>query len=164
MTSADRAVIRHRDRVDQRGRREFHIGDDESPWIPLVKDVAWIRHLAFDVRSGSVAHILKVGPGGLLERHRHRGAVHGYTLRGSWRYREYDWLAETGSWVQEFPGAIHTLVSEAGMETVFWMSGTQELLDAEDRVVETLDVYWYIDNYLTHCEANGVTVNERLFV
>jgi hypothetical protein len=66
--------------------------------------------------------------------------------------------------VQEFPGAIHTLVSEAGMETVFWMSGTQELLDADDRVVETLDVYWYIDNYLTHCEAKGVTVNERLFV
>jgi hypothetical protein len=150
--------------VGERGRAEFHVGDDETPWVPLVPDVAWIKHLAFDVRAGTATHILKVGAGGILERHRHRGGVVGYTLSGSWRYLEYDWVATAGSWVQEFPGAIHTLRSDAGMETLFRLEGPLELLDDEDNVFDILDVFWYIDSYLGHCRREGLAVNERLFV
>lgn len=161
----DRGGAKRRQAAVQRyARAEFHIGDEESPWIALIDGVAWLKHLSFDVRRGTVAHVLKVGPGGMLERHRHRGAVSGYTLRGSWGYREYDWQAGAGSWVQEFPGAIHTLVTKSGMETVFWMEGSQELLDEHDEVVMTLDVWWYIDHYLRHCEREGLSPDERLFV
>ena len=163
MSRAEAMRARREGRVVERGRTEFHVGVGDSPWVPLVEGVAWIKHLAFNVAAGSVAHVLKVGSGGVLERHRHRGPVSGFTLSGSWRYLEYDWVAEAGSWVQEYPGAVHTLVSDAGMETVFWLNGPLEFLDERGRVVETFDVFWYIDNYLGHCEAVGLPVNESLF-
>ena len=163
MTRRAHGLARRAALVGDRGRREFHLGDDESPWITLVEDRAWIKHLAFDVRAGTAVNILKVGAGGVLERHRHRGPVAGYTLEGSWRYLEYDWVATPGSWVHEFPGAVHTLASDTGMSTLFWVTGPLELL-AGDEVIETMDVFWYMDNYIGHCEANGLPVNEKLFV
>jgi hypothetical protein len=50
------------------------------------------------------------------------------------------------------------------METLFWLQGPLEFLDGDDNVVGRFDVFWYVDNYLSHCEANGIPVNEKLFV
>jgi 2,4'-dihydroxyacetophenone dioxygenase len=99
---------------------DVHIGSEESesPWVPFKGNSA-IRHLAFDVRTNMYANVLWVKQGGMLGRHRHRGRVFGYTVEGSWRYLEYDWVARAGSYVQESPGAIHTLVSDEGMKTIF---------------------------------------------
>ena len=36
--------------------------------------------------------------------------VHGFVLKGRWRYLEHDWVASAGSFVYEPPGEIHTLV------------------------------------------------------
>lgn len=152
-------------RVAERGKHEFHIGPDESPWVPFIENVA-IRHLAFDVRTGTAVNVLRVDEGGVLGRHRHRGPVAGFVIRGSWRYLEHDWVATPGSWIQEFPGGIHTLVCEDpnGMETVFWLNGPLEFLDEDENVVDTFDVFWYIDHYLSYCEANDLPVNEKLFI
>ena len=89
---------------------DIHVGagEDESPWVPFRPNV-FIRHLAFDVRTNMYANVLWVKSGGMLGRHRHRGRVFGYTLEGSWRYLEYEWVSSAGSYVQESPGAIHTL-------------------------------------------------------
>jgi len=106
---------------------DIHIGagEDESPWVPFQPNV-FIRHLSFDVRTNLYSNVLWVKSGGMLGRHRHRGRVFGYTLEGSWRYLEYDWVARAGSYVQESPGAIHTLVSDEGMKNGFlapWIAG-----------------------------------------
>ena len=47
----------------------------------------------------------------------------------------------------EAPGSVHTLVSEdpKGMKTVFWLNGPLEFLDEHDQVLETFDVFWFID-------------------
>jgi hypothetical protein len=36
--------------------------------------------------------------------------VHGYTMRGRWRYLEHDWIAEPGTYIHEPAGEAHTLV------------------------------------------------------
>ena len=51
----------------------------------------------------------------------------------------------------EAPGSVHTLVSEdpKGMKTVFWLNGPLEFLDEHDQVLETFDVFWFIEHYVT---------------
>jgi 2,4'-dihydroxyacetophenone dioxygenase len=144
---------------------DVHIGggDEESPWVPF-KENSFIRHLAFDVRNNMYANVLWVTKGGMLGRHRHRGRVFGYTVEGSWRYLEYDWIARPGSYVQESPGATHTLVSDEGMKTVFWLNGSLEFYDDSDRLLETLDVFWFIDHYVSYCRERGIKVNKKPFV
>jgi 2,4'-dihydroxyacetophenone dioxygenase len=145
------------DVVREYGRPDCHIGagEDESPYVPFAENV-YIRHLAFDVRSNSFANILWVKTGGMLGRHRHRGPVWACTLEGSWRYLEYDWVAQPGSYVHESPGVIHTLVSDHGMKTFFY--------DDKDNLTETLDVFWFMHHYLSYCREHGLAINQKLFV
>ncbi len=147
------------------GRPDVHIGasEEESPYVPFVENV-FIRHLAFDVRHNSFANILWVKTGGILGRHRHRGPVFACTLEGSWRYMEYDWVAQPGSYVQESPGVIHTLVSDHGMKTFFWLNGSLEFYDDKDTLLDTLDVFWMMDHYLSYCREHGLKINQKLFV
>jgi 2,4'-dihydroxyacetophenone dioxygenase len=149
------------------GRPDVHIGagEDESPYVPFVENV-YIRHLAFDVRSSMFANILWVKKGGKLGRHRHRGPVFAVTLEGSWRYLEYDWVARPGSYVHESPGVIHTLVSDDpnGMKTMFWLNGSLEFYDDNDKLLETLDVFWFINHYVSYCREHGIKLNPKLWV
>jgi 2,4'-dihydroxyacetophenone dioxygenase len=140
-------------------------GDEASPWVPFVENV-YIRHLSFDVRSNTYVNVLRVDNGGRLGRHRHRGPVSGVCLEGSWRYLEYDWTAEPGGYVHEYPGAIHTLVCDnpSGMKTLFWMNGSFEFYDDNDNITDILDVFWFINHYVSYCEQNGLPVNERMFL
>lgn len=54
--------------------------------------------------------MLKALPGAKLGVHYHVGTVHGYTLRGHWRYLEHDWIAKPGTFIYEPAGEAHTLV------------------------------------------------------
>lgn len=150
---------------DKYALEEGYIGgsEEDSPWVPFVDNV-WIRHLTFDVRSSSAANILWCAAGGKLNRHRHRGPVSGVTLEGSWRYLEYDWVAVPGAFVRESPGRTHTLYSESGMKTFFWLNGPLEFLDDDDRVIETVDVFWFIDHYERYCTENNIPINPRLYL
>ena len=139
--------------------------EDDSPWVP-DGDSAAIRHLAFDVRNNSYANILWVKSGGHLGTHRHRGFVSAITLEGSWRYLEYDWVAKPGSFVYETPGTAHTLVSDdpKGMKAMFWLSGALEFFDDKGNHTETLDVFWFIDHYVSHCKKHGLKINQDMFL
>jgi len=64
--------------------------------------------------------------------------------------------------VQENPGAIHTLIAEAGMKTLFFVGGSLEFYDDNDVLTNTMDVFSFLDMYVSHCEANGLSVNHRL--
>jgi 2,4'-dihydroxyacetophenone dioxygenase len=149
------------------GRPDIHVGpgEDESPYVPFRENV-YIRHLAFDVRTNSYANILWVKKGGMLGRHRHRGPILACTLEGSWRYLEYDWVARAGSYVRENPGVTHTLVSDDpnGMKTIFFLNGSLEFCDDNDNLLETLDVFWFIDHYVSYCRDHGLKINDKLWV
>ena len=148
---------------DKYALEEGYISDESTPWVPFAPNV-FIKHLTFDVRSSSAANVLWVQAGGTLGRHRHRGPVSGYVLEGSWRYLEYDWVGQAGDFVRESPGRTHTLYSEKGMKTFFWLNGPLEFLDDEDRVLDVVDVFWFINHYESHCETNGIKINERLYL
>ncbi len=140
-------------------------GEQDSPWVPFGESAA-IRHLSFDVRSGAVANILWVKGGGRIGTHRHRGAVSAITLEGSWGYYEYDWVATPGSFVYETPGTAHTLYSDdpKGMKAMFWINGAIEFFDDAGQLTDTFDVFWFINHYVSHCRANGLPINQSLFV
>ncbi len=53
---------------------------------------------------------VKVIGGGFLSKHKHPAPVHGFVIKGSWKYLENDWVAKEGSYLCEPPGEIHTLV------------------------------------------------------
>jgi 2,4'-dihydroxyacetophenone dioxygenase len=89
--------------------------DDERLWVPQTDTVSF-RPLCFCVSGGYYVNLLRVKGAGLLSRHRHPGPVHGHVLKGKWSYLEHDWVAETGSYVFEPPGEIHTLVVPEGVE------------------------------------------------
>jgi 2,4'-dihydroxyacetophenone dioxygenase len=144
----------------------FIPGDDKNnPWVPFG-DSAAIKHLAFDVRSNSVANILWVKGGGRIGTHKHRGVVSAVTLEGSWGYYEYDWISRPGDFVYELPGTAHTLYSDDpnGMKALFWINGAIEFFDDEAKYDFTADVFWFIDHYVKHCEANGLEINKDMFI
>jgi 2,4'-dihydroxyacetophenone dioxygenase len=149
------------------GRPDVQIGssEEESPYVPFRPNV-FIRHLAFDVRNNYYVNVLYVTQGGMLGRHRHRGAVTACTLEGSWRYLEYDWVARAGSYVRESPGVTHTLVSDDpnGMKTMFFLNGSLEFYDDDDNLLETLDVFWFINHYVSYCREHGIKINEKLWI
>jgi quercetin dioxygenase-like cupin family protein len=112
--------------------------DDERLWVPYV-DGVWFQACLFNVTSGGFANVLRVEPGKRLNPHYHVSTVHGYTLRGSWRYLEHEWVATPGSYIFEPAGEAHTLVVDANatepMITFFVLSGGLIYLDKVDNGV-----------------------------
>lgn len=145
---------------------DLHLGsgEDVSPWIPYVSPGVYARYLGFDLRLGQLQVILRADSPAGLGCHKHRSPVTGFTLSGSWGYREYDWVARTGDLVQESPGTIHTLYTddEDGMAVFFILNGCIEFFDDDDNVVENQDIFWFLNHYLEHCRANDLPINERL--
>ena len=73
-------------------------------------------------------------------------------------------MAKPGDFVRESPGRCHTLTSEHGMQTFFWLNGPLEFLDEHDRVTESVDVFWFIDHYESYCEKEGIPINKALYL
>jgi hypothetical protein len=82
---------------------------DDAPWVPYAEGV-WVQLCRFNVTTGGFTNVLKGLPGARLGVHYHTGTVHGFTLRGHWRYLEHDWIAKPGTFVYEPAGEAHTLV------------------------------------------------------
>lgn len=106
--------------------------DNDRLWVPYA-DGVWFQPCHFNVTSGGFSVILKGLPGSMVGTHYHAGTVHGYTLRGHWRYLEYDWIAKPGTYIYEPAGEAHTLVitkdSPEPMMAVFVVGGSLIYLD-----------------------------------
>ena len=94
-----------------------------------------------------------------MSRHRHPGPVHGYVIKGSWRYLEHDWVAEEGGFVYEPPGEVHTLTVDEGVEemiTMFNVNGAMIYVDEKGDTVGYEDVFTKIEMCRKHYEAVGL--------
>lgn len=134
------------------------IPDDERVWVPQAPDV-WFRPLMLNRMAGQWCNLLRVRKSGILSRHLHPNPVHGFVLRGRWKYLEHDWIAETGSYVFEPPGEIHTLWVPEDVEemiTFFNITGSMVYLDEADRHIGYEDVFTKIDMCRAHYEACGL--------
>jgi 2,4'-dihydroxyacetophenone dioxygenase len=45
-----------------------------------------------------------------------------------------------------------------------WMQGPIEFYDENATLVETADVWWFINHYETYCNANGFPLNPKLYI
>lgn len=116
---------------------------DERLWVPQAENV-WFRPLLLNTVNGEWVNLLRVRRSGVLSRHRHPAPVHGYVIKGSWRYLEHDWVAREGTYVFEPPGELHTLVVDEGVEemiTFFHVCGALIYFDDRGRPVGHDDVH-----------------------
>jgi 2,4'-dihydroxyacetophenone dioxygenase len=148
----------------------FGLGDqaidlNEIPWIPQTER-SWFKPVRFNLATGSWINLLKVKPGGKVNRHRHTGGqVLAYTLQGEWRYLERTWEAKPGTFVYEPPGDIHTLVvdGEEDMITLFLLEGSIQYLDDEDNIIVQDDVFSKLKRYMEYCEENNIPIKDLKF-
>lgn len=153
------------DRTSPGGRYIDAMTDVDSPWVPFGPNAA-IKHLAFDVRRNLFSNILWVKGPGVIGTHFHRGTITMVCLEGSVRYLEYDWVATPGGLILEVPGESHTLVTEhpQGCKLFGWMEGPIDFYDGDANLVETVDVFWMINHYETHCRDHQMKPNPKLYL
>jgi quercetin dioxygenase-like cupin family protein len=134
------------------------IPDDERLWVPQAPSV-WFRPLLLNTVNGEWANLLRVRRAGVLSRHLHPAPVHGYVIKGAWRYLEHDWVARAGTYVFEPPGEIHTLVVDEDVEemiTFFHVSAALFYFDDELKPCGHDDVHTKIAMCRRHFSAVGL--------
>jgi 2,4'-dihydroxyacetophenone dioxygenase len=134
------------------------VPQDERLWVPQAKNV-WFRPLCLNVSQGYWMNLLRVRKAGVLSRHRHPNPVHGFVLKGRWRYLEHDWVAEEGGYVYEPPGETHTLVVPEDVEemiTFFQVNGIMYYVDPWGKPLGYEDVFTKIDMCRKHYAECGL--------
>lgn len=134
------------------------VPEDERIWVPQA-DGVWFRPLCLNRSQGYWVNLLRVRRAGVLSRHRHPNPVHGFVLRGRWRYLEHDWTAEEGSYVFEPPGETHTLVvpdDVVEMITLFQVNGVMSYVDPWGEPTGYEDVFTKIDMCRRHYAEVGL--------
>ena len=130
---------------------------DGREWVPGAMDGVWMRPLLFDTVRGAWTNVVRLRKTGFISRHAHPSPVHGFVLAGCWRYAERSWIAETGSYVYEPPGDVHTLLGEGEeSRTLFWITGTLIELDEQGNTLGFADVFTRIEQAARHFEAVGL--------
>lgn len=131
---------------------------DPRLWVPITEHIA-VRPLQLNVTLGQYTHVMRVTKAGLIQRHRHSGAVHAWVFKGRWLYLEHDWVAEEGSYIFEPPGETHTLVVPEGcneMVTLFQVNGSLMYVDPEGNSTGYDDVFTRIDKVRAHYTKVGL--------
>ena len=134
------------------------IPDDERVWVPQAEGV-FFRPLCLNISQGYWMNMLRVTRAGILSRHRHPNAVHGYVIKGRWHYLEHDWVATEGSYVYEPPGETHTLVVPDDVEemiTYFQVNGVMYYVDPYGKHLGYEDVFTKIDMCRKHYTKVGL--------
>jgi hypothetical protein len=129
---------------------------NDAVWVPIRPGVS-LRPMMFDVSNGGWSSLLRIAPGEMLACHYHTQPVHGFTLEGSWRYLEHNWVASEGTYIFEPPGEMHTLVADAktGMTTFFVTRGALIYTDAEGRQIGYEDVFTRLAQCRDHYARTG---------
>ncbi len=134
---------------------------EDTPWIPYTpyaEDVL-IKYFKIDPVRGETISLLKVPPGTKLATHHHTGTVIVYTVQGSWKYIEHDWVARPGSVVYETASTRHTPIAVSKDETVITLnvvSGELLYLDDAGKPVATENWRSAMNRYLEHCRQAGI--------
>ena len=137
------------------------IPENDKLWVKQAENV-YFRPLCLNASQGYWMNLLKVTKSGVLSRHRHPNAVHGFVLKGRWHYLEHDWEAKEGSYVYEPPGETHTLVVPEDVEemiTFFQVNGIMSYVDPWGKLLGYEDVFTKIDLCRKHFTNIGLGEN-----
>jgi len=134
------------------------VPEDDRLWVQTGENV-WFRPLLLCVSQGYWMNVVRIARSGVIARHTHTQPVHGFVIKGSWRYLEHDWVARENSYVYEPPGDTHTLYIDEGageMITMFQIHGCLVLLDENGAVTGFEDVFSRVEQCRAHFEAVGL--------
>lgn len=133
----------------------------DIPYVELAEGIE-IKLLRVGGPTGTYTLIARFAPGVRLPTHHHFGEVHGYTIQGRWHYLEYDWVADSESFVYEPPGSTHTLeVFDDNDEVTiifFVIDKGMVLFDDNGDMFLIEDAQSMFDMYSGALEARGVDV------
>jgi 2,4'-dihydroxyacetophenone dioxygenase len=132
-----------------------HIGSDDLPWVD-IGDGSQLRVLQVKPKEGLwiVENIFQAGYE--VETHKHTGPVWGYTRSGAWKYKEYDYVNTTGSFLYEPAGSVHTLQCiEDNTQVWFQMHGSNINLDGDGNITSVADGMITLEFYLAMCAEMG---------
>ena len=136
---------------------ETAVSTDEREWVPGMVPGVWMRPLLFDTVHGFWVNITRMRTEGFISRHQHPSPVHGYVIKGSWRYLEREWVASEGSYLFEPAGDTHTLWADPGESlTMFHISGCLIEVDEAGKPISAADVFTRIDQAARHYESVGL--------
>jgi hypothetical protein len=139
--------------------------DRDRKWIPYAEGI-WFQPCSLDLSAGAFSVVLKAVPGASLGTHYHVGQVHGFTLKGNWRYLEHDWIAKPGTFVFEPAGEAHTLViTEDSPEPAiifFMVSGALIYLDkpVDGTMAAYEDAFSMLEFSRAHYRDAGLDISE----
>lgn len=130
---------------------------DEREWVPAAISGVWMRPLLFDVTHGAWINVVRMRTEGIVSRHHHPNPVHGFVIRGQWRYIERPWTASAGTFIYEPAGDTHTLTALPGeSQTLFTINGALIEVDAAGNTTGYADVFTRIEQASQHFEAVGL--------
>lgn len=136
-----------------------HLADTECPYVDMG-DGLELKVVQVRVSEGLWIVKNRFAPGTRIQRHRHTGPVFGYTLSGAWKYLEYEYVNEAGSFLYEPANSVHTLTvledNTEPTEVWFHMYGMNLNLDDEGNVESVFDGPSTLEAYLAQCEALGL--------
>ena len=97
-----------------------------------------------------------------LPKHHHTGTVIVYTIEGTWKYKEHDWIAGPGSIVYETAASTHTpevVTTGSGsgyVITLVTVTGDLAFLDQNDNIVALENWKTGLQRYLAYCEQQDI--------
>jgi 2,4'-dihydroxyacetophenone dioxygenase len=133
--------------------------DEELPWVEVWPGIQLkVLRVVESERIWVVRN--RFAPGTSIEKHRHTGDVHGFTVSGSWRYAEYGIDYPAGTYIYEPAGSVHTLTVPASekeaADVVFVMRGENLVLGDDGEVTRVDDGPTTLAYYRMVCESLGL--------
>jgi len=134
------------------------------PWVPLrpLTDDVLVRYYRVDPLSGEILVSARVPPGcGPVSLYQ-TGPIVAHTIRGAWRLREHDWVAEAGDTVSQPAGSIATAETVGDEDTVVFLVVTGELLlfDEDGGLVWEEGWRTSLERYGEYCRGHRLTPHD----
>ena len=133
----------------------LHIGRDDLPFVEIG---GGNKLKVLQVKHGEGLWIIEniFQKGYEVQTHKHTGPVWGFTIRGAWKYKEYDYVNRAGSYLYEPTGSVHTLQCiEDETQVWFHMTGSNLNLDENGEITSVADGPTTLMAYYALCEAQG---------
>jgi 2,4'-dihydroxyacetophenone dioxygenase len=133
-----------------------HIGADELPFVD-IGDGSKLKVIQVKEREGLWIVENRFRAGYEVQRHKHTGPVYAYTTSGAWKYKEYEYVNRSGSFLYEPAGSVHTLQCvEDDTHVWFQIYGSNLNLDSDGNVESVIDGALTLAAYYALCEAEGL--------
>ncbi|NNE73535.1 MAG: 2,4'-dihydroxyacetophenone dioxygenase family protein [Acidimicrobiales bacterium] len=136
----------------------IHRGDDDLPFLDTGTGT-WLKLCMVDLGAGLWVIRNRFDAGVQVQKHKHTGAVFGFTLAGAWKYAEYDYVNRAGSFLFEPAGSEHTLTVPADNteQTDVWFAiyGANLNLAADGSIESITDAAGILAAYRAMAAAAG---------